>query len=565
MARRGIPFGKPPPAPGGRGGVDPAHERPGPGPQDAPPQQQQHPRGRPGPRIHGVHEVVSLAHRTLERALPALWVEGEVSNLSLPRSGHAYFTLEGGGAALSTAMWATSVRRLRFRLEDGQRLRVFGRLGIYLNQGRFQLYADRAEPAGGVGERTLQLEQLKRRLADEGLFAAARKRPLPPWPRRVGVVTSPTGAAIHDILQVMRRRMPTPVLLSPAKVQGPDAPLELMAALRRLAAVEGEDAVDVIIIGRGGGSLEDLWAFNHEGLARAVAECPLPVVSAVGHEVDVSICDLVADRRAATPSQAAELVVPDREALRERLASHERRLVRGIERHTVDLGARLHGNSSRLERWGQALVRREREHLRVASARLERSLRAQLRSQRARHRALAERLRANDPRARLGEERAELRALERRLLRSGRALTAELRPRLARAAGKLDALSPLSVLGRGYALVRDDEGRVIRDAAEVERGDRLALRLARGALEVSVEATHGADPAPTLPPTPQLGARGETQHDTSLGPSADGVVAKTCGTPGTAAFWLRAPDENPGARSRAGFHHGLLDEGTKDE
>ncbi|EDM76556.1 exodeoxyribonuclease VII, large subunit [Plesiocystis pacifica SIR-1] len=441
--------------------------------------------------MFAVSEAVELAHRTLEQHIAGLWVEGEVSNLVLPRSGHAYFTLKDGRGALPTAMWATSVRRLRFRLQEGQRLRVFGRMGIYAAQGRFQLYAERAEPVG-VGELALALEQLKRKLHDEGLFAEARKRPLPAWPRGIGVVTSPNGAAVHDIIKVVRRRMPTPILLSPAKVQGPEAPYELIAALRLLArAAEARD-IEVIILGRGGGSMEDLWAFNHEGLARAVVDCPVPVVSAVGHEVDVTVCDLVADRRAATPSQAGELVVPDRRELAARFDEYQRRMVRNIERRTVDLGARLHGGSRRLERWGRSWVREQRGQLEHSHARLLVEVRGALEADRRRHRALAERLAAVDPRVRVAQQRRALHELERRLIRAGRSMTAELRPRLARAAGKLDALSPLAVLGRGYALARDEGGRVIRKASEVEVGDAVSLRLSEGQLSVEVRSKAGA-------------------------------------------------------------------------
>lgn len=462
MAQRGIPFGR----------------KPGSGP------------GREGParpRVLSVREAVELANVALERGVAALWIEGEISNLIVARSGHAYFTLKDGAAALPAAMWASSVRRLRFRLEEGQRLRVFGRMGIYAAQGRFQFYAERAEPAG-LGELTLALEQLKQKLAGEGLFAQERKRALPGWPRVVGVVTSPSGAAIHDIIKVIRRRMPTPILLSPAKVQGPEAPFELIAALRRLQRV---DEVDVIIIGRGGGSLEDLWAFNHEALVRAVADCAIPIVSAVGHEVDVSLCDLAADRRAATPSQAGELVVPDRRLLLARFEDRRRRLLRNIERRMIDAGSRLHVSSTRLERWGRGWVRVQRGRLDAAERRMVPCMRAALVARRRRHRELAERLAAVHPRARIAAERARLHELERRLLRAGQELTSRLRPRLARAAGKLDALSPLSVLARGYALVRDESGAVVRDAGQVEVGDRLRLQLSRGELDVVVASRDG--------------------------------------------------------------------------
>lgn len=232
--------------------------------------------------------------------------------------------------------------------------------------------------------------------------------------------------------------------------------------------------------------MEDLWAFNHEGLARAIASCPIPVVSAVGHEVDVTICDLVADRRAATPSQAGELVVPDRRVLLERLHDRERRLLRNLERRTLDIGARLHTARSRIERWGQSWARCEREHLSNARRRLEQCARASLAEQQRRLAALAQRLEAVHPRARIAAEHRRLHELERRLVRAGRSLTVELRPRLARAAGKLDALSPLSVLARGYALVADGEGQLLRDATQAAEGDALTVRLARGELDVEV-------------------------------------------------------------------------------
>ncbi|HEY8375897.1 MAG TPA: exodeoxyribonuclease VII large subunit, partial [Nannocystis sp.] len=260
------------------------------------------------PHVYAVSELVNRAHRCVEQHFPPLWVEGEITNLRLVGSGHAYFTLRDSHAVLPVAMWRSALARLRYRLADGQTFRVYGRLGIYAAQGKFQLYAERAEPAG-LGARMLQFEQLKAKLAAEGLFARERKRPLPAWPRIVGVVTSATGAAIHDILEVARHRCPVRILLSPAQVQGDDAPFSLIRALQRLQRRPG---VDVIILGRGGGASEDLWAFNDEALARAVAACPVPVVSAVGHEVDITICDFVADVRAATPSHAAELVVPDR-------------------------------------------------------------------------------------------------------------------------------------------------------------------------------------------------------------------------------------------------------------
>ncbi len=438
------------------------------------------------PRVFTVGELVGGANRLLETSFAQCWVEGEVSNLRIVSSGHAYFTLKDSKAVLPVAMWRSSLARLRFRLENGQSLRLLGRLGIYPAQGKFQLYAERAEPAG-LGAMMLQLEQLKKKLAAEGLFARERKRPLPMWPRRIGVVTSPTGAAIHDILKVIRRRCPSRVLLAPAVVQGDAAPESLRKGLLRLQAA---DDVDVIIIGRGGGAAEDLWAFNDEALVRAIAECPVPVISAVGHEVDFSLSDHVADVRAATPSHAAELVVPDASVYRRRVGESHRRLTMAFRRRLLDERSRLDHAAHRLATSGRRLVADPRRRLTLLLRRLE----AQHPRQRlaADRRALAElsqRLMAHHPRTRAAAARRRLDQLRAELEHLGHNMTRESRVRLARAAGALDALSPLKVLERGYAVASDPEGAVITGVDQVKLGDRLELRLHRGALEVEVRGT----------------------------------------------------------------------------
>lgn len=439
----------------------------------------------PGPRVYTVSELVGGANRVVEQAYASVWVEGEVSNLRLVQSGHAYFTLKDAGALLPVAMWRSALARLRFRLQDGQHLRVMGRLGIYPQQGKFQLYAERAEPAG-LGAMMLQLEQLRARLAAEGLFARERKRPLPRWPRVIGVVTSPTGAAIHDILKVTRRRCPSRVLLAPAAVQGDDAPASLRAALLRLQARPG---VDVIIIGRGGGASEDLWAFNDEALVRAVAACPVPIVSAVGHEVDTTLCDFAADVRAATPSHAAELVVPDREVLRRRLADGERRVALALRRRLLDERSRLDLARHRLAALARALCGGTRRRLDLLERRLTaQHPRTRLVHLRRRLDDLAARLAARHPRAGVHAARRRLDARRADLERLGRALTRAARLRLARAAGSLDALSPLKVLERGYAVATAADGRALVDASALAPGDPIALRLHRGRLAARVES-----------------------------------------------------------------------------
>ncbi|MBS1120315.1 MAG: exodeoxyribonuclease large subunit, partial [Deltaproteobacteria bacterium] len=251
----------------------------------------------------GIAEVVRLAGRALD-SLGLVWLEGEVTQASVPASGHLYFALQDRGSVLSAVMWARDVTRLRFKIEAGQRLRVRGRLGVYDRDGKMQLYADFAEPAG-AGAEALALEQLKNRLAAEGMFSADRKRPLPRFPRRIGVVTSARGAAVHDIIRTIQRRMPTPILIADAAVQGPTAPHQLVMGMAAVVRA----GVDVVIVGRGGGAATDLTAFNHERVVRTISRCPVPVISAVGHEVDLSLADLAADARASTPTAAAELAV----------------------------------------------------------------------------------------------------------------------------------------------------------------------------------------------------------------------------------------------------------------
>ncbi len=262
------------------------------------------------PKVYGVGEVVRLASRTLEQSFGVVWVEGEISNLKRIASGHVFFSLKDGGAQISAVMFRSDARRVRGKLENGDAVRCRGSLRIYEAQGRFQLYVSRIQPVG-LGELMLALEELKAKLAAEGLFDPASKRPIPPAPRVLGVVTSRTGAALRDIIQVAHARSGVRIIVSHTPVQGADAPPRIVAALRRL---EARPEVDTIIIGRGGGSVEDLWCFNDERVARAVAACPKPIISAVGHEVDFTLCDHAADLRAATPSAAAELAVPDERA-----------------------------------------------------------------------------------------------------------------------------------------------------------------------------------------------------------------------------------------------------------
>jgi len=428
-----------------------------------------------------VGDLVRKAGFALDKQIGTVWVEGETAQVSRPVSGHVYFQLKDRAAVLPAVMWRTNAERLKFKLEAGVRVRVRGKLGIYERDGKFQLYVDFAEPAG-LGAAALALQQLKERLAAEGLFADARKRPLPRLPRRIGVVTSATGAAVRDIIRAVQRRFPVPILVCDAAVQGPEAPRQLVYALRALARTD----VDVIIIGRGGGSANDLAAFNHQQLVREIAACPVPVISAVGHEVDLTLCDLVADRRASTPTMAAEMAVPVLADLEADLRAVERRLQREMERVVRD--ARQHLDT--LDAAARTRIDRLRTRAAAGLGGLERRLavvhpRARLAAQRAALGMLERRLATRAPDRRLAAARGELGRLEQRLAASAARRLTGAGTRLGQLAGRLEAMSPLRVLDRGYAVATRD-GHVLCDAADAAPGDTVEIRLARGRLRTTV-------------------------------------------------------------------------------
>jgi exodeoxyribonuclease VII large subunit len=444
-----------------------------------------------------VADLVRIAGRALEQAIGLVWVEGEVAQCQRPASGHLYLMLRDRAAVVPAVMWRTAAERLRFKVEAGMRLRVRGRMAIYERDGKLQLYVDFAEPAG-IGAAALALEQLKQKLAGEGLFDAAKKKPLPLLPRRIGVVTSATGAAVRDIIRTVQRRFPVPILISDAAVQGPSAPAQIIHALRMVVRA----GVDVVIVGRGGGSVTDLSAFNDESLVRLIAKCPVPVVSAVGHEIDLTLCDLVADRRASTPTAAAELVVPVLTDLAAALGKEERRLGRELEhrlraaRHDVDRA--VEAAHRRVERQMAA----RRHQLAVLMRRLgEHHPRARLAARRAELAALEKRLGARAPGPRLDAGRAAVRAAEARLHTIARRRLDAGGRQLGALAGRLDALSPLRVLDRGYALATAD-GAILHDAAAVAPGATIDLRLARGGLRCTVDEVQPAPPASADPKGP---------------------------------------------------------------
>ncbi len=393
-------------------------------------------------QTYSVSEITSYIKDLfdMDRGLRDVWVQGEVSRLTKARSGHWYFTIKDADAQLSCVLFRSAASRVRIDVEAGAEILVHGRIGVYMARGEYQLVADAIETVGGIGDLHRQYEELKRRLDAEGLFDPTRKRAIPGFPRRIGVVCSPTAAAWQDIQTVLRRRLPlVELILSPSLVQGRDAPPQIVRAIERL----NHSDVDVIIVARGGGSLEDLWCFNDEGVARAVAGSRIPVISGVGHEIDFTIVDFAADLRAPTPSAATELATPNRDDL---LLELDRLRMRLAERLETSIG-------------NQAMA-------------LER---------------LTSHLRWLTPMKRVETGDSGLSELQRRLGRGANGHLARLQERLESRKRALQAGNPANILGRGYALVIDERGGIIRSAAQVSPDQRLDIKLARDNIKVRVE------------------------------------------------------------------------------
>lgn len=388
-------------------------------------------------RIFRVSQLLTGLSRLLEDQVGRLWVMGEVSNLHRAGSGHVYFSLKDELGQVRAVLFRSAARRVPFELEAGTEIVVYADVSVYAARGDLQLVVRHVEPVG-LGALQLAFEQLRGRLEAEGLFDEEHKRPLPRFPRLLGVVTSPGGAAVRDVIEVAAQRFPaTPILISPTRVQGEGAERQIARALDRVTSLPGCEEVDVVLLVRGGGSFEDLTAFNSEVVARAIAACPVPVVCGVGHEVDVTIADLVADARAPTPSAAAARALPDRTALKSNLARDWRRLAAA--------GRAILGEARRR-------LAREREALRVLA-----------------------------PTARLASQRVRLTIAIRGLTREGQGGIARRRARLEGVVGRLDSLSPLAVLSRGYAMVRRErDGLIVRRTQEAPAGERLRIRVAEG-------------------------------------------------------------------------------------
>lgn len=393
--------------------------------------------------VYSVSDVNALIKNVIDGVpeLGSVYIRGELSNYKIYPSGHHYFTLKDAGSSLRCVMFKSSAIRLRFRPENGMKVIAFGRVSVFPRDGAYQLYCGALTP-DGVGDLHVAFEQLKAKLYEEGLFDEGHKKPLPAFPERIAIVTSSAGAAVHDMIRILRRRYPiAKVLLLPVRVQGVEAPPEIVGAIRY---VNRWRLADVLITGRGGGSLEDLWAFNDERVARAIYDSEIPVISAVGHEPDVTISDFVADRRASTPSNAAEIAVPDMAELLRALSGSEDRLAQSIRRTL------------------------ERQDKRLEELRTKRVL--------------------TDPTAFLQDRRLQLDYVQQKLAAAARGQLEEDVRRFTRLTASLDALSPLKVLGRGYAMAQSADGTILRDSAQTAAGDRIRVQLAQGGLNCTVDS-----------------------------------------------------------------------------
>ena len=437
-------------------------------------------------QVFSVSELSGAARELLEDNFPLIWVEGEISNLARPASGHLYFSLKDPSAQLRCAMFRMRGRLLDFKPENGQQVLVRAKVSLYEARGDFQLIIEHMEEAGD-GALRREYEAMKRRLRNEGLFEAAHKQSIPELPKQIGVLTSPSGAAIRDILSVLKRRFPAiPILIYPIPVQGQGAAEKIAQAIE-LANLRRE--CDVLLLSRGGGSLEDLWAFNEEVLARAIFKSRLPIVSAVGHEVDFTIADFVADARAPTPSAAAEMLSPDRQEWLARLNSLRRRLFASMQNRLRQTSQQLDWLSRRLQSPGQRLTRIS-SRVNELQQRQTTALRHILRRRQDKLLNLRARLMQQTPAQRVAVLHERYNHLHSRLERAMQERLQDSTQRLATLGHALDTVSPLATLGRGYALVqRVSDGELLRDARKINTGEQIQTRLAKGSLLCRVESS----------------------------------------------------------------------------
>ena len=438
----------------------------------------------PERRVWKVHDLVAAVRTHIEREYSDAWVEGEISNFRAPDSGHLYFTLKEGTAQIRVVMFRSSARLLRFRPADGLQVVVRGRVTVYEDRGELQISAEYIEPKG-AGSLQLAFEQLKAKLEAEGLFAAERKKPIPPLPARIGIVTSAQAAALHDILNVLERRHHSVnVLIYPAQVQGEAAAVEVAAGIRHF---NQDRSVDVLIIARGGGSAEDLAPFNSEALARTVVASEIPVISAVGHETDFTILDFVSDLRAPTPSAAAELVIRSRQEIEEQAAALHDRLARAM-RYRLLMGRQTLTELAQHGAFGRMMegIHQRQQRLDDLTHRMELGERQLIERMRRRWEAVSSAVRHYDLRLVLSGMRKELASWTAALVAVTRNVHLQHKVRSERMRTALESLSPLAILERGYALVFDSDGKLIKDAHKTKIGEEISARLARGEIRATV-------------------------------------------------------------------------------
>ena len=438
--------------------------------------------------ILSVSELNATIRDLLEHQLHTVWVEGEISNGRVWNTGHMYFTLKDSASQVKAVMFRSALRYLKFKPEDGLKVVARGKVSVYDPKGEYQIICEHLEPKG-LGSLQQAFEQLKKTLAAEGLFDPARKRPLPALPRRIGLVTSIDGAALRDMIRVLRRRYPNAhLVISPTRVQGEGAGREVAHAIRKVARVE---AVDVVIVARGGGSLEDLWAFNEEVLARAIVASPVPVISGVGHETDFTICDFVADLRAPTPSAAAELVVRRKDEFFSHIDRITERLDAAIHHRLRRMETRLHSLEARPGYAGfEGRLAVRGRHVAELTAALRQRMTAGVARRSRRHELLRRSLDQFDPRHRLAAVRTRLVSRDAQLEAVIRRHVTTAQSRIGSLAARLEGLSPLAVLGRGYSVTWDaSRTRIIRDASSVKAGDHISVTLERGRVEATVRTT----------------------------------------------------------------------------
>jgi exodeoxyribonuclease VII large subunit len=444
---------------------------------------------QPTRRVLTVSELTARIRDLLAKNFTDIWVVGEISNCREAQSGHIYFTLKDDRAQVRCVFFKQQQRGIKFRPEDGLQMTVRGSISVYETRGEYQIYVENLEPVG-LGALQLAFEQLKKRLEAEGLFAAGRKKPLPLLPTRIGLITSPRGAAVRDVVRILRRRFPNVHLtVYPVRVQGEGAAAEIVKALKFFNL---KKLVDVLILARGGGSIEDLWAFNEEPVARAIAASAIPVISGVGHETDFTIADFVADVRASTPSAAAELVVQTRREFDKHIADLRETLASQIRYRLLEFSRRVHELSARRGfRRPLDLLRQQRQRADEMTSRLALGLRAQLEKSRKRFTAAHLRIMSFDFRVKIAAFRLRLEKRSADLSLRAERLLRNKRERLDRLRLQLEERSPLRVLERGYAIATDAHGTLLRDAAQVALGDSVAIQLHRGKLSTEVKGKEG--------------------------------------------------------------------------